>query len=262
MMNCALPENGPDLGGMRSQSFCSLRWIHSFASGIASSTFRVVPDSDDTGLRFIALANELSTLLSRTLPACSSATSSWGAPRAAEGVQISYGHARTWHADPVGLGRMILTVTLEGDGHIGIRSEGGHDTLWLPQHPDYFYAIWGGSLDPTEHCVMVDSALPPRLSLTFRYILGDPVSPPANTDGSRKFQVGDRVLAFWMKGQVLYPGKITAICHDERFNIQYDDGDYSLDLPLKYIKPELPPEAAARNLAACERASRNQRRPG
>ena len=53
------------------------------------------------------------------------------------------------------------------------------------------------------------------------------------------FQVGDRVRAFYKKGTVLYPGKIIAIPHTDHFNIHYDDGDHSIDLPLKYVQPEL-----------------------
>jgi hypothetical protein len=155
---------------------------------------------------------------------------------------------------------MILTVTVDGRCRIGIRGKDVDGELWLPQHLDDLYAIWGSSLDPTEHCVDVAPDQPRRLSLSFRYVVGEPATPPANADGARMFQVGDRVRAFYERGEFLFAGMIIGIPRAAHFHIRYDDGDLSLSLPLAYVLPEVTPEEATRHLAASTRAARSKQR--
>jgi hypothetical protein len=260
MTRRVLPESGPELAHMHSQGFCSAQWLHHFAPGAGESAYCLADTDDPLCVRFLSLANELSHLLSSLLPADPSGTSSWGSPRAAEGVQISFGSSRNWHPDLVHLGHLILTVTVDGHCRIGIRGKDVDGELWLPQHPDALYAIWANSLAPTEHCVKVASDQPPRLSLTFRYVLGAPAAAPANDDGSRMFQIGDRVRAFYERRHTLFHGEIIGIPRAGHFDIRYDDGDRERDLPLKFVLPEVTPEEAARHLAASTRAARGKQR--
>ena len=53
--------------------------------------------------------------------------------------------------------------------------------------------------------------------------------------GSTALVVGDRVTARWTNGS-WYPGKISAVNADGTYNVNFDDGDKSKNLPLAKVK--------------------------
>jgi len=45
-----------------------------------------------------------------------------------------------------------------------------------------------------------------------------------------------RVSAKYSKDGFWYPGKIQRINKNQTYDIQFDDGDYDMDTPLKHLK--------------------------
>ena len=70
----------------------------------------------------------------------------------------------------------------------------------------------------------------------------------------------DRVRAYYNKGQHSFPGKIVNIPKKDYFDILYDDGDTSVGLHRRWIRPEVTPEQAAINRIATARSSRKHLR--
>lgn len=68
--------------------------------------------------------------------------------------------------------------------------------------------------------------------------MGSAAPAPAAGLGAAKatsLVVGDRVSARWTNGS-WYPGKISAVNADGTYNVNYDDGDKSTNLPLAKVK--------------------------
>ena len=67
--------------------------------------------------------------------------------------------------------------------------------LFVTQEPDSYYAIWGDSLAPTEHCVMLDADATPRLSLTLRYVVATAARPPGEAARSHERRAEEQAAA-------------------------------------------------------------------
>ena len=182
------------------QSFCRAIWAPHFNKGrsIADTRFRTIDEHDCTEALVVGIIDKLSLSLASSL---SEARVAGFEPRCAEGFQFSYGGGRGFHIDDGNLGRLILTVTLCGDGTIEVEDVDSpcprsHSRFppWSRIQSQYdYYAIWGRSREKeygVRHRVLAGSQ--PRLSLTLRYEVAsvdDPVralttSQPDDSNGS------------------------------------------------------------------------------
>ena len=78
------------------------------------------------------------------------------------------GAGRGWHWDNEYLGDVICTLTLQGDGQIGLEvPEVAGARVYQEARPFDYYAIYGECLRPQRHSVAAGRE--GRISVTFRY---------------------------------------------------------------------------------------------
>ncbi|MDC0525705.1 tudor domain-containing protein [bacterium] len=181
--------NAPALGvpGVGEVYYCRRHWRNHFNGDASRPHVRVIEDVSDDSRAFALAAEELSRSLSSHV---APAVGRFFHGRVARFIQPGFSSPesasqpvfRDWHPDSDRSGDYILTVTIEGDCTIEVgcyELDGRQRELqcWrVHQSEGSYYMIHGPSLAPVRHRVLRGTTAS-RLSLTFRYIDGEPRVP-------------------------------------------------------------------------------------